>query len=317
MSPVELNSHNDIDFQRRFMEISVEEARKCVPEDNRIHPRVGVVIVRDGKQIATAYRGELDKGQHAEYTALEQKLSEQVVAGATVYTTLEPCTSRNHPKVPCADRLVERKIKRVVIGMLDPNDEICGKGIWRLRKANIIVSFFDSDLMSEIEEMNRHFIRQHEESLNQKRAAIENQIKELEKSKIEFERLRSEIEPRRITYDQRNTILYVLSTAVQRPTIVVIAPFLFDQESKNFAEQIGNVLKEAEWSIAINNTSVNDFKGISIACITAKQQPLPGYFELVNALKLAGINFSDYKMRDKSMMGPLNEGTILILVGRR
>src|ERR1044071_9957991 len=108
---------NDQDSQ--FMQIAIDEARKSKAEDDRVRPRVGVVVVKNGNVLATAHRGELAPGNHAEYTALESKLSEESVRGATVYTTLEPCTSRNDPKLPCAQRLIERKVSRVVIGMLD------------------------------------------------------------------------------------------------------------------------------------------------------------------------------------------------------
>src|SRR5687768_14278463 len=104
-----------------FMKLAIEEMRKSQDEsDDRVHPRVGVVVVKDDVVVG-AHRGEVKLGEHAEYTALERKLAEDIIAGATVYTTLEPCTTRNHPKVPCAERLVERRVARVFIGMLDPN----------------------------------------------------------------------------------------------------------------------------------------------------------------------------------------------------
>jgi pyrimidine deaminase RibD-like protein len=149
-------------LDREFMERAVEVARKSRTEDGRVHPKVGVVVVKDGMELAAAYRGEQDKGEHAEFTALEKKLTDVEIAGATVYTTLEPCTTRNHPKRPCAVRLIERKVKRVVIGMFDPNPKISGRGQRKLREANIEIGVFPPDLMAKIEEMNREFIRHYE-----------------------------------------------------------------------------------------------------------------------------------------------------------
>ena len=149
---------------RRFARLAIEEARRSVPEDDRVHPNVGVVVVKDGRVLATAHRGEFPQC-HGEYIVLEKKLPDVSLAGSTVYTTLEPCTSRNHPKVPCATRLAERKVGRVVIGMLDPDDRISGRGQRALRKAGIATGLFDHDLMTELEELNRDFIRERETQL--------------------------------------------------------------------------------------------------------------------------------------------------------
>jgi pyrimidine deaminase RibD-like protein len=89
-------------FDRKFCELAVSEAGKSVAEDGRPHPFVGVVIVKDGKVIAIAHRGESGSGDHGEYCALK-KLSEADARGATVYTTLEPvprATRRRSPAPP-------------------------------------------------------------------------------------------------------------------------------------------------------------------------------------------------------------------------
>lgn len=148
------------DEDREFMKQSIDQARQSFSEDSRAHPKVGVLVVKDGKVIATAHRGDRDLGGvHAEFAALEVQLKDVAVAGSTVYTTLEPCTTRKHPKVPCAERLIERHVARVVIGMLDPNPDITGRGQRRLREANIATELFPSDLMGEVEELNRSFTR--------------------------------------------------------------------------------------------------------------------------------------------------------------
>jgi pyrimidine deaminase RibD-like protein len=146
---------------RALMQRAIALARKCESEPGKISPKVGALVARDGEVIGEAFRGELAPGEHAEFTLLEKKLGGQTLAGATLFTTLEPCTTRNPPKLPCADRIVERRIGRVVIGMLDPNHGILGRGVKRLREARFEIVFFDPPLMAEIEELDRDFARLH------------------------------------------------------------------------------------------------------------------------------------------------------------
>ncbi len=137
----------------------VREAAKSRAEDSRNHPMVAACVVKDGVVLGYAFRGETGEGDHAEFGLLEKKLGTSILAGATVYTTLEPCTSRKHPKVHCARRLAEHRVARVVIGMLDPNPDVLGKGVQQLRDANIEVSFFPKESAEQIEELNRNFTR--------------------------------------------------------------------------------------------------------------------------------------------------------------
>lgn len=161
--------------EAEFMRVAIEMAKKSISEDDQVHPYVGAVVVRAGKILASACRGESGSGNHAEYTVLEKKLHNQSLSGCTVYTTLEPCTERSHPKIACAARLIEHRVSRVVIGMLDPNQSITGKGVLQLRRAGIAVDLFPSPLMAELEELNRDFIRKHQDGSNisQLKSAIE------------------------------------------------------------------------------------------------------------------------------------------------
>lgn len=150
----------------KCMQLALDEARKSVAEKLN-QPLVGAVVATRDGFLEQAHRSEFKAGEHAEFTLLEGKCKDSVLTGATVYTTLEPCTHRNHPKTPCADRLIRRKVSRVVVGMLDPDERIRGLGILALRRANVRVDLFPPNLMAELEELNRDFIADRERRVEQ------------------------------------------------------------------------------------------------------------------------------------------------------
>jgi pyrimidine deaminase RibD-like protein len=139
-------------LDRSFCELAIAEARKSVAEDDRPHPSVGVVIVKNGKILATGHRGKTGAGDHGEYGALKD-LSPTDTEGATAYTTLEPCSSRKPPKKPCTERLIESKVARVVYGMADKHESVYGHA--SLVEAGIEIGFFPNDLMPELLALNK------------------------------------------------------------------------------------------------------------------------------------------------------------------
>lgn len=148
-------STSDYDFAAR----AVEEARRSRQEPGKLPLFVGAVAAREHVLLDAAHRGELAIGEHAEFTLLERKLNEAILAGATIFSTLEPCTKRGASKVPCVERLIERRVGRVVIGTLDPNPDIRGHGVLTLRQAGITVDLFPPTLTAQLEELNRDFFR--------------------------------------------------------------------------------------------------------------------------------------------------------------
>jgi ATP-dependent DNA helicase RecG len=82
-----------------------------------------------GKPIVTSFRGEFREGDHAEYTLLDKKLWLENLKGSTLYTTLEPCMQRNPPKVECAQRIVNARIKKMCVGIRITNMTFAYNGI--------------------------------------------------------------------------------------------------------------------------------------------------------------------------------------------
>lgn len=99
------------------------------------NPRVGCVIVRDGKIIGEGYHQYAGQG-HAEVNAIAS--ANTSIEGSTAYVTLEPCSHTGRTP-PCAMALIKEKVARVVIAMQDPNPEVAGRGIQLLKDANIEV----------------------------------------------------------------------------------------------------------------------------------------------------------------------------------
>lgn len=102
------------------------------------NPRVGCVIVRDGRVLAVGHTQPAGFA-HAEADALRSAATQGIdVRGATVYVTLEPCSHHGRTP-PCADALIDAGISRVVAAVSDPNPLVAGQGLERLRAAGIEV----------------------------------------------------------------------------------------------------------------------------------------------------------------------------------
>ena len=134
-----------------YMSKALELAKLGLGKTNP-NPLVGCVIVKDGKIIGEGYH-EKAGGNHAEINAIEN-LSESA-KGATLYVNLEPC-SHYGKTPPCANAVAKLGLRRVVIGMRDPNPLVNGKGIKILKDSGVEV--IEGVLQDACKKLNEVFI---------------------------------------------------------------------------------------------------------------------------------------------------------------
>jgi diaminohydroxyphosphoribosylaminopyrimidine deaminase/5-amino-6-(5-phosphoribosylamino)uracil reductase len=140
------------DFHDKMMSRAISLARKGLGRTSP-NPVVGCVIVKDGRIVGEGWH---KKGgtPHAEIHALHQ--AGGLAASADVYVTLEPCAHYGKTP-PCAEALIAARVRRVFVGMVDPNPKVCGKGIALLRDTGIEVV---ADLLHEqCRRLNEPFIK--------------------------------------------------------------------------------------------------------------------------------------------------------------
>lgn len=144
------------DTDRAFMRRAIELARLCPPSDTAFS--VGAVIVADGLEISTGYSRETDPKVHAEESALNKLAADDPrLAGATIYSTLEPCSQRSTAtRLPCTDRILQAGIPRVVIAWREPATFVTNcVGVEKLRQQGVEVLEL-AELGAEAMLMNRH-----------------------------------------------------------------------------------------------------------------------------------------------------------------
>lgn len=120
-------------YMRRALELA-ESGRGYVSPN----PMVGCVIVHEDQIIGEGFH-EIYGGPHAEVNAINSVKNPDLLSESTAYVSLEPCAHWGKTP-PCANLLVEKGLKKVVIGVLDSNPLVGGKGVEILRKAGIEVT---------------------------------------------------------------------------------------------------------------------------------------------------------------------------------
>ena len=135
------------------MRVALRLARRGIGSTHP-NPRVGAVVFRGGEIVADGYHARAGEA-HAEVRALEA--AGDLARGATLVATLEPCAHFGKTP-PCVDAILASGVRRVVIGMRDPNPLVDGRGIDALERAGLDVVV--GALESECRELNPAYLKQ-------------------------------------------------------------------------------------------------------------------------------------------------------------
>ena len=142
----------DEKYMRRALQLARQGGGHASP-----NPMVGAVVVHNDIIIGEGFHRCCGKS-HAEINAIASVRDQSLLPESTIYVTLEPC-SHYGKTPPCAKLLIEKGIKRVVVGTLDPFEKVSGRGVAMLREAGIEVEM--GVLEQECRELNRRFFTAH------------------------------------------------------------------------------------------------------------------------------------------------------------
>ena len=147
---------DDEKFMRRCIQLAKNGQQNAKP-----NPMVGAVIVHNGRIIGEGYHVRCGQG-HAEVNAFAsvKPEDEALLPESTIYVSLEPC-SHYGKTPPCADLIIKKGVRRVVVGCIDEFAEVQGRGIKKIREAGIEVEV--GVLEEECKALNRRFFTFHRE----------------------------------------------------------------------------------------------------------------------------------------------------------
>ncbi|XP_009796799.1 riboflavin biosynthesis protein PYRD, chloroplastic-like [Nicotiana tabacum] len=142
-------SHKNDEF---YIRRGVEIAKKAVGHTSP-NPMVGCVIVKNGEIVGEGFHPKAGQ-PHAEVFALRD--AGDLAENATAYVTLEPCNHFGRTP-PCTEALINAKVKKVVVGMVDPNPIVASTGLSRLRDAGIeVITGVEEELCRKLNEAYIH-----------------------------------------------------------------------------------------------------------------------------------------------------------------
>lgn len=197
---------------KKYIEYTLQLAKKALGKTSP-NPMVGAVVVKDGKIVGEGFHQKAGS-PHAEINALDQAKTN--AKGATLYVNLEPCSHQGRTP-PCTQSIIKAGIKKVVISMIDPNPQVCGKE--ELEKAGVEVKI--GILEKEAEKLNEAYIKYMTTNLPfvilKSAITLDGKITTLEKSWI------TSYESRKLAHQIRSQVDAIL---VGKNTILIDDPLL-------------------------------------------------------------------------------------------
>ncbi len=135
-----------------YMHLAISEAKKGA-SGVKLNPMVGAILVKNQEIVSCGHHAVFG-GPHAEVNAIQA--AGEAASDATLYVTLEPCAHVGKTP-PCVDAIIKSDIKSVIVGHLDPNPLVCGKGVQLLKDAGIHVEV--GVLETQCRELNEVFLK--------------------------------------------------------------------------------------------------------------------------------------------------------------
>lgn len=145
--------NTDETFMQRCLDLASNGKQDVAP-----NPMVGSVIVHQGQIIGEGYH-QFYGGPHAEVNAVNSVKDASLLKESTIYVSLEPCAHYGKT-APCVNLIIDNQFKKVVIGCLDPHDQVAGKGVEKLQRNNIEVEIgvLEADCIA----LNKRFFKFHQ-----------------------------------------------------------------------------------------------------------------------------------------------------------
>lgn len=143
--------------EREYLQKAINASRKCAPSLTAYC--VGAVIVTKSGQSFEGYTHETGPHNHAEEEAIKKALDAGAdLRGASIYTSMEPCSTRKSKPVSCTELIILNGFGRVIYAYAEPDCFVRCEGTRILREAGVEVEVI-ADLAPQVEEINSHILR--------------------------------------------------------------------------------------------------------------------------------------------------------------